>query len=162
MGIVKGSHFYIHLITQTRPEYIIGIRPPNNEEETLHYNSYGLLGNQELKNIYHFRDDEDKLHYHSFGLLGNQSLRDIKHTYNNPPENWHYNSVAPLGNQEMKSIYRETNSEDNLHYHSYGLLGDQELKFAVLVGWNRFDGDEDKDRWLHSFGLLGNQELKEV
>ena len=33
MGIVRGSHFYLHLITQKRPEYIIGIRPPYNEED---------------------------------------------------------------------------------------------------------------------------------
>lgn len=162
MGIVKGSHFYLHLITQKRPEYIIGIRPPYNEEDNLISHSFNALGNQELKIILHRYNEEDNLISHTSKPLGNQEIRDIFHTYQAPPDNLIYHTFKPLGNQELKAIFHSTNSEDNLISHTIKPLGNQEIRFAVLYGQNRFDGDEDKDRWQHNFGLLGNQELREV
>ena len=52
--------------------------------------------------------------------------------------------------------------DENITQHTPKPLGNQKLRFAVLVGQNRFDGDEDMDRWKHNPGALGNQELKEI
>ena len=54
MGIIRGSHFYLHLITQKRPEYIIGILPPKEvEEPQTIFHSFEKIGSQSLKSIYH-------------------------------------------------------------------------------------------------------------
>ena len=135
MGIIRGSHFYIHLITQKRPEYIVGIRPPYLDEVNLTLNTYKLLGNQQLRDIYHFANEDNNLVLHTPKLLGSQRLRDIKHEYY---------------------------IDENIVQHTPKPLGNQQLKFVVLVGQNRFDGDEDMDRWKHNPGALGNQELKEI
>lgn len=164
MGIVKGSHFYLHLITQKRPEYIIGILPPFEiEEKQTIIHSFEKLGNQNLKSIYHNTNAEDNTIFHSVGLLGNQQVRDIYHILNLEEKQSIYHTFEKMGNQLLREIYHNYNTDEKQAIiHSFERLDNMLLKFSVIQGQNDQSENTDKDRFKHSFELLGNQELKEI
>lgn len=165
MGIVRGNHFYLQLITQKRPEYIVGIRPPYLDEDTLTLNTFKILGNQQLREIFHtypvLADGGSNLALNTPKPLGSQLLRDIYHFYY-IDENLVLHTPKLLGSQVLRDIFHEYRIDENTIQHTPKPLGNQQLKFVALVGQNRFDGDEDMDRWKYNPGILGNQELKEI
>lgn len=163
MGIVRGSHFYLHLITQKRPEYIIGILPPKEvEEPQTIIHSFEKIGSQSLKSIYHNINAVDNTIFHSFGLLGNQQVRDIYHILNLEEKQSIYHTFDKLGNQLLREIYHNYNTDEQTIIHSFERLEDMLLKFSVIQGQNDQSENTDKDRFKHSFELLGNQLLKEI